>query len=123
MNQIIAVVIVASILQAVIAAPVTNIPCNKLEAMDANNRYLVLLQDDYTDKDAEQIQEVINEYQSSLERNGSKHDVIDSQSVIRSQLTYLPNGKQLSGTLSEEAILLVSLYCIMHVFQYHLLAS
>ena len=109
MNQILAVVIVASILQAVVAAPATNIPCRKLEAVDANNRYLILLQDNYSEEDAEQIQKVVNEYQSSLEINGSEHDA--KQAVIRSQLTYSQNI--LSGTLSEEAILLVSLYCII----------
>ena len=85
-----AVVALAIILQTVAGAPA--ILCDKLEAVDPTNRYFVLLQDDHTEEDAEQIIEVVNEHQSSLEVNGSGYD---DQSVIQSQLIYLQNDKQL----------------------------
>lgn len=106
MNQLfLAVVAVEIILQTVAGAPI--ISCNKLEAVATNNRYLVLLKDTYSEEDAKQIIKIVDEYQSSLEENGSGNDV-DNQSVISSQLTYhSQNYAQLSGTLSPEAVLLV----------------
>ena len=119
MNQsFLAVVVLAIILQTVAGAP--TILCNKLGVVAANNRYFVLLKDNYTEEDAKQIIEIVNEYQSSLEMSGSGNDV-DSQSVIRSQLTYSQNYEQLSGTLSAEAILLVNLHAYVATYVSYML--
>ena len=109
MNQLfLAVVALAIVLQLETVAGAPTILCNKLEAVAANNRYLVLL---YNEGAAMQITEIVNEYQSSLEMSGSGNGVGNAQSVIRSQLTY--SQKQLSGTLSGAAISLVNLYAYM----------
>ena len=67
----------------------TMIACDKLHSYDPNGRYLVVLKKSHTSEDAERIIQIVSAYESSLE--------------------YYPNVNQLNGTLSDQALLLVSI--------------
>jgi len=71
----------------------TTIACEKLQSSDPNGRYLVILKKSHTSEDAERIIQIVSAYESSLE--------------------YYPNVRELSGTLSDQALLLVSIYVCM----------
>lgn len=111
MNRVLLTAAVLAIsLGTILGAPVLH--CSKLEDIDSNNRYLVLLENDHTKEDAERIIEAVSEYEYSQETSGSGSSA--EEPSIRSQLNYLPCVRQLQGTLSVQAISLVNCLSLIH---------
>ena len=113
MNQLFLVVLaLLIILQSVVGAPV--VPCRKLKdsKLSPNNIYFVALKENHTEEDANGIADTVNKYHSSLEKNGTE----DTQSQIKSQLIYLKYVRLLTGSLTEEAILLVCTYILIPLY-------
>ena len=111
-----AVLALPIILQVVAGEAVAS--CGKLRGTSTfcpNNMYSVVLKQNHTDEDANRIIKAVDEYQSSLEKNGTE----DAQSQIRSQLIYLRNVNQLIGSLTEEAVLLVCTYMSFSLLYTH----
>ena len=84
--------------------------CDKLksvkEGVDNYNQYLVKLNDSDNYRDAEYMINLVNQYQTTLELHASN---VDKPSV-RSQLALSENAGVLHGTLSKQALFLVSSY-------------
>lgn len=79
----------------------TPITCDKLNDIDVNGRYLIVLKDDTEQEEAERLIQIINEYHQSCELN------LLGRSTTTSKLTYYPVVNQLIGSLSDKALLLV----------------
>ena len=74
--------------------------CDKLENFAVSNRYLIVLKEfDNAEEEAKRLIRIVDEYQS----------LITNTPTFTSKLTYLANINQLIGTLSNEAVSLVSI--------------
>ena len=83
--------------------------CDKIKDFDQEkdnqNRYLVILEDPKSYQDAEYVIGLVDLYQWSLEMNaGSIHEPL-----VKSQLEVAENMDGLQGTLSKQALFLVSI--------------
>ena len=93
--------------------------CDKLkdvrEGADNYDQYLVKLKDSDNHMDAQYVINLINQYQTSLELYASNVN----EPSVRSELVLTENAGVLHGTLSKQALLLVSIIvrytCTLHV--------
>ena len=88
--------------------------CDKLkdvkEGADNYSRYLVKLKDPGNYEDAKYVINIVNQYQATLEQHAS--NVYEPS--VKNQLELSENAGVLQGTLSQQALLLVS----MRIYQY-----
>ena len=108
MNHLITAITFTVILGIVSGAPL--LTCDKIkdvnQGKDNQDRYLVILKDPKSYQDAEYVMRIAHLYQWSLEMNTiNVHDT-----SVKSQLELLENVG-LQGTLSTQALYLVSCYC------------
>ena len=107
MNQAIFGVALAISLGMTLGSPLT---CDKLKDVKegANNydQYLVKLKDSDNYQDAEYVINLVNQYQAMLEQHASNVH----EPSIRNQLELSENAGVLYGTLSEQALIVVSSY-------------
>ena len=85
--------------------------CDKLkdvkEGVDNHNQYLVKLNDSDNYRDAKYVINLVNQYQTILEQHASNVD----EPSVRSQLALTENAGVLHGTLTKQALFLVSSFC------------
>ena len=83
--------------------------CDKLkdvkEGVDNYDQYLIKLKDSDNYKDTEYVIKLVNQYQAILEQHASN---LHEPSVLRNQLELSENTGMLYGTLSQQALFLVS---------------
>ena len=107
MNQTIFAVVLAITFGIAYGFPL--LTCDKLkyvkEGVDNYNQYLIKLKDSGNYMDAEYLINLVKQYQTTLELHASN---VDEPSVI-SQLALSENAGVLHGTLSQQALFLVSL--------------
>ena len=109
MNQVIfgLALALAISLGMTLGSPLT---CDKLkdvkEGAHNNDQYLVKLKDPDNYQDAEYVINLVKQYQAMLEQHASNVH----ESSIRNQLELSKNAGVLHGTLSEQALIMVSSY-------------
>ena len=110
MNQAIFAIVLAVTLGIALGSPLFT--CDKLkyvmEGADNYNRYVVMLNDSNNYMDAEYVINLVNQYQTILEQYASN---VHEPSVL-SQLVLTENAGVLHGTLSQQALFLVSSYYV-----------
>ena len=108
MNHLILAITFTVILGIVSGAPL--LTCDKIkdvnQGKDNQDRYLVILKDPNSYQDAEYVKEIVDMYQRSREMNA----VNAFDTTVKSQLELLENVG-LQGTLSKQALFLVSFLC------------
>ena len=109
------IVLIASI-GIILGSPLT---CDKLkdvkEGADNYDHYLVKLKDSGNYKEAEYMINLVNQYQATLDQHAS--DV--QEASVKSKLELSENAGVLHGTLSQQALLLVSNYEIIYTNAFH----
>ena len=107
MKQIIFAAVLAITFGMTLGFPVFT--CDKLkdveEGADNHDQYLVKLKDTNNYVDAQNLIDVVKQYQTTLEMYASNVH----ESSIKSELELSDNAGMLHGTLSQQALLLVSL--------------
>ena len=107
MYQTILVTLLAVTLEIASGCPLQT--CDKLkdvkEGVDSYDLYLVKLKDPDNYMDAEYVINIVNQYQAILEQGASN---VEEPLVIRSQLELTDKPGMLHGTLSQQALVLVS---------------
>ena len=111
MNHLVIAVTFTAILRIVSGAP--PLTCDKIkdvnQGKDNQDRYLVILKDPKSYQDTEYVMRIVDLYQRSLEMNAfNVHD-----NSVKSQLELLENVG-LQGTLSKQALVLVSFTSTMY---------
>ena len=111
MNHLVIAITFTVILRIISGAP--PLTCDKIkdvnQGKDNQDRYLVILKDPKSYQDAEYVMGIVYLYQRSLEMNAfNVHD-----NSIKSQLELLENVG-LQGTLSKQALVLVSFTSTMY---------
>ena len=107
MDQAIFAAVLAIILGVASGAPLHT--CDKLtdvrEGADNYDQYLVKLKDSDNHMDAEYVINLVNQYQTTLELYASNVH----EPSVRSELVLTENAGVLYGTLSQQALFLVSI--------------
>ena len=108
MNQAILGIVLAFSFGMTLSFPLT---CDKLidvkEGANNYDQYLVRLKDPDNYLDAEYVINLVNQYQAILEQHASSVH----EPSVRSQLELSENTGVLHGTLSQQALILVSIAC------------
>ena len=109
MNQAIFAIVLAVSLGVTLGFPLT---CDKLkdvkEGAENYDLYLVKLKDSGNYQDAEYMINLVNEYQAILDQHASNVH----EPSVRNQLELTENAGVLHGILSQQALVLVSIYKI-----------
>ena len=92
--------------------------CDKLkdvkEGADNYNMYLIKLNDSNNYKDAEHVINLVKQYQATLEQDASNVH----EPSVRSQLELTENAGVLHGTLSQQALFLVSMHMCLCYYKH-----
>ena len=110
MNQAIFAIVLAIFLGMTLGSPLT---CDKLkdvkEGADNSDQYIVKLSNPGNYQDSEYMINIVKQYQATLDQHASNVH----EPSVKSKLELSENAGVLHGTLSQQALLLVSSYKII----------